>query len=959
MDSSELEEASARNPEEWEDAELDAHERKLAKRWRGLRLLHRAIQHETTRHRGACIENVLWEISSRWPDRYWDPRYDVGVGTLQLVAIVVNAYGFERRGNLERRLVELCRTYETNGLVDWRGMVCCLHALTNAAHCYERPMKLLQHFFSIYALPAHANAVARVDALSLVSLAAIRHDEVRATKQALDDVLLGDDFVKYSTMVRALTEKAPGILEAFRSQMWKRVPASQKLTYLKTQEEACLQKFDRYMSDANAHKASGLWRRRTMTRCYGQWRMFLRKCRVVRVHVRGRTRGASQQAVARWHEYAVARRVTHRRRKVASVFGRRALARRTLGRWRRWVLTMRRISRATGVEREYKKRVAQGSFFLRLAVASCWRRRALGRWHGTTRRLREWDTACAFAVRLHKTWHVRAWRESFMERRDAKRRERDCVERQRALQQLLQEADEMRRRALSEAEARAEQQKKDDAERARVEQREKLAWAKRRRDAERAVDLRLTREVKEEARVKRAARAQLEKAEAFARTWGELEVARVSQEREARQQWLASKESKNTVLKEFKRVRREFYRPPTPRSMDREAKLKSLASIVLIKIEAILFKQRLILEDIIRQYDSNGRGYLSHQEFRRLVDDLPVDLSSQQVRQIISEIDSDDDGYIDLNELQKALDVVHQYNGPAASPWRMYIDPAQDVMCYANLLTGEAILEHRMTDNKLREITRANYMADAELEAVKRVRQDRQDAWVALVNNDAATVIQRMVRHHRAGRERDRLHWKLQARLKQDRESRAAASALRIQLWYRVCCARWIHGLAVKLHVEAIPDLQDRCLYYYNHMSGTCSWDPPPRPVHRPQDFVGTGPYVEWDQPPRHKLRRLFHKPAGYPRCTRCLQSLALLECDQVPGTFCFACFRETVDLDFLRGNKPAISRVVCARCAFCGSRAAAWRCLRDNAGTRLQGRLACPTCQPRLDDRLLEWIRV
>lgn len=42
--------------------------------------------------------------------------------------------------------------------------------------------------------------------------------------------------------------------------------------------------------------------------------------------------------------------------------------------------------------------------------------------------------------------------------------------------------------------------------------------------------------------------------------------------------------------------------------------------------------------------------------------------------------------------------------GPKGSPWKMYIDPAEDVLCYHNFHTGEKIFDYQMKDKKLREI---------------------------------------------------------------------------------------------------------------------------------------------------------------------------------------------------------------------------------------------------------------
>ena len=60
----------------------------------------------------------------------------------------------------------------------------------------------------------------------------------------------------------------------------------------------------------------------------------------------------------------------------------------------------------------------------------------------------------------------------------------------------------------------------------------------------------------------------------------------------------------------------------------------------------------------------------------------------------------------------------------------MYVDPAQDVICYHNLATDELIFEHRMSDRKLMEVTKSNFLAETELEAINHVRRQR-----ALVRN--------------------------------------------------------------------------------------------------------------------------------------------------------------------------------------------------------------------------------
>lgn len=960
------------------------------RRWQCLRWLYKHMSMGKFRHRGACIENVLWEISSRDPNRPNDPRHEVGVELTHFVSAVVNAYGFEERTYVEQQIFQLCQNYgdvATSGLIDWREIVCALHALNNTGHCYDRPMKLLQHFFAIYALPSYTNVVAREDLLTLISIAAITEEELHHTEGALDTNLSRLElsaataegaaesalhvgcqqkqrFVQYSTFQRILTVDDPAILSAFQAQIWRRLPSTQKLTYLRLQDEASCQWLEDYVRRYNASKARILWKQCTLVRHYRRWCRYLRRQRTISTQVMIITKRRCKNYIQFWRSYVHVRLASFRKRQIAQILGQKALVQRAFAnRWRRWVVCQQRIRHAVGVPKKYQKNVAQGCYYLRTARKFSLLRRALTRWSDTIVWIRQWETACRVARRLQITWHFRAFKAYYLQRRSEKIIERDCVQRQMYLQRILQEADQIRRETEANVAARNKAEEHTQQERRKSEHRDNLAWAMRRRAAARAFQDRMKSEIQKEERAKQVEVMNKEREDAFKKKWDQLEIDRVDTQRAATLEWLTSKQSKSTILKEFKRIRREFFQPPTPRSMDREAKLKSLASIVLIRIEAILFQKHLLLEDVIRQYDKKSRGYLSHDEFKRLVDDLPVDLSAEQVRQIIREIDSDDDGYINLAELENALEGVHRYNGLAASPWRQYIDPAQDVMCYTNLTTGESILEHRMTNRKLMEITRSNFLAETELADIKQVRQDRAEAWEALVNDDAVARIQRMYRRFRARQELKRLNWKIQAKVKKDRELRCGEAALHIQQWYRKCLADWIYGLAILLHVEAIPDLNNRILYYYNHTSGSSSWEPPPKPVHRPQDFVGTGPYVQWDVPLGRPLRRMFQKPPGYPLCTRCLQSLALLQCDTVPGVYCFSCFRQTVDVRFLRenANTAPLKRVSKITCSYCAKHDAAWRCTMDaQQGGKLIGRVACAKCQPRLHvDKKLAWIRI
>ena len=123
-----------------------------------------------------------------------------------------------------------------------------------------------------------------------------------------------------------------------------------------------------------------------------------------------------------------------------------------------------------------------------------------------------------------------------------------------------------------------------------------------------------------------------------------------------------------------------FHRAPTPERAAREAALKCLSSIVLIKIEAACFEHGIVLEHLVLQYDADGSGVLSHGEFKALLADLPIDLSPEQVRTVLRKLDADQDGVVELRELEAELEVVHRENGQAGSPWRLYVGHCQRPM---------------------------------------------------------------------------------------------------------------------------------------------------------------------------------------------------------------------------------------------------------------------------------------
>lgn len=225
--------------------------------------------------------------------------------------------------------------------------------------------------------------------------------------------------------------------------------------------------------------------------------------------------------------------------------------------------------------------------------------------------------------------------------------------------------------------------------------------------------------------------------------------------------------------------------------------------------------------------------------------------------------------------------------------------------------------------------------------------------------------------------------WKIQARERKKKETGYRNSAIKLQCWWRVLSATQLYIAKLRHHIEIIPDLVERrlfsrtvslCLnasnhdssrYYFNHNTGECTWIAPRHGagvLHFPQDYVLAQDndrvyFVRWSISPDKAHLRMWKKPPGYLRCTKCLQNIALLECNTIAGAYCFRCFRDTFeDRDFVRNNAKNQRRIFPIACSMCKQgRVAGWR--RTNfAETSIA---ACTSCFARIGDGDGQWLRV
>jgi len=143
-------------------------------------------------------------------------------------------------------------------------------------------------------------------------------------------------------------------------------------------------------------------------------------------------------------------------------------------------------------------------------------------------------------------------------------------------------------------------------------------------------------------------------------------------------------------------------------------------------------------------FAANNNRYITYDEFRHAVESLDIDIEYSWIRSIVKRIDVEGDGYVSVEELSAAMEKTYEFNGIQGSPWKMYVNIAQQILQYHNVVTGEQIFEHDMTEALLKKIVRDNFIAETLVSERKRILRKKRKDWTFRNQSWAARKMQRM-----------------------------------------------------------------------------------------------------------------------------------------------------------------------------------------------------------------------
>ncbi|CAM9408593.1 unnamed protein product, partial [Choristocarpus tenellus] len=749
-------------------------------------------------------------------------------------------YHFDLSLRMDSRLRAMYRCFEgaAENRVDYRDILCCMRLLRRGEVVRENPRRILYQFLEMYVFERRFKLIRRRDVLRVQRMAAISKEQIQQTSGRLDRYLTeaavrkgikpGFRSVPIAMLLEVI-EDHPVVLKAFQEQIWQCLSEKQRLGILDATEDARLIQAGYGVMSMKYRRASR-WHTLVVYRWIVKaWIMYLRAGRQANAQRKRMLDKVQRIALLKWHMCAGCSHIRRRHSAQARCLRRRITQRRYFYRILKMVTEAKRVRSLTWRTSKKGKLVCAGMGIIRAVFRKKCLRLALHAWCEIASLMTAWD----FAVNLSKE---RLCGRIFSAMRDlvqvivTRRRLEDTAEKRAAdFAAAVQQAEEEGRMlkdavAANEKRQRAAQKAKQMADRGlanKLEMKEKQEQAAQRE--------KLILDHQRQARRQRVYEEGIKLEKEFNEVWEKKLPERVDADMKEVAEWITSKdpEAKFKLEKELQVLKRKYYAPPLPETIDLERALRDPANAVFAHMAHKLYEKNLTLHEFFNQYDKEGDGYLAHEEFKGMVASLNINMTGEQVRSVIRSIDLDGGGFIDFPELEMAVKRHEEVCGAAGSAWKMYVNPVHAIMTLHNIKTNEEIWDYKATDKDLLRVVYDTIVGMEGIKAREASAVERAKNWDQLQQERAALVLQRQYHVWVARKKRALVRWKWDLGEAQDKARKLEQSAIKIQCWWRVRMAKLLAVALVHITIEVLCDPGLRKRYYFNHSTNTSSWKPP------------------------------------------------------------------------------------------------------------------------------------
>eukprot|EP00981_Chlorochromonas_danica_P014826 scaffold8997_cov171-Ochromonas_danica.AAC.1 len=337
----------------------------------------------------------------------------------------------------------------------------------------------------------------------------------------------------------------------------------------------------------------------------------------------------------------------------------------------------------------------------------------------------------------------------------------------------------------------------------------------------------LIESIQREARSKRIEKEMKSMKKRFKKQWEHNEKDLLLKAKERVTVYLENKENLPAFEMKFQSVKRDFFAYPTPETKERERTLASYRNILFLYIEARIKYDGLTVDKIIEDYDHLKKGYLSFAEFTKFIRSINTCLNEAQITSAIRSTDRSKDKAVSSEEIQHGLDHIQGRMGVLGSPWKIYIDPTEDVICYHHFGTNEKVLEYQMTDDILRRIVKDDMYGNAEYQANNDLEKQKEEAWEMILKNYMAKRLQFLYRYWKGRQYRKKKAWKIAKRIQKGISRYQKFCARFVLKAFIGRKARAVFKKQLHLTIERVYDASSGFVFYYNHQLGVSTWEPP------------------------------------------------------------------------------------------------------------------------------------
>ena len=937
----------------------DFHEDEEAKprrRWREIQHLFKVTR--DARYSKVSLENALWFYVYN------------GVSATHFSNAIIDEFAFpaEMRADMDAHLKWLYWSFDggTDNKADWRTIVATFRIVIFFRLVQRRPVDLLISCFDIYAMGGesktkeHPNDAWFVDdAVKIVTqiltlpgetLGEIFYMRNKVREAFLQLYRVPNHFhethkfgvhVMYRREFRQFLRNNELLVRKFQEMCWARIPVELRLTYHDEEQAHALQRSDVIMTRYKVKQAYAMYDRSLKRGTFLTWQAAARRNSVVSFFIRTKFMRRRRGYFRFWRSL-VAKTLLRRRRKVlAEVMGNYALKSRTFGRIRIYNYQTRYIFRTVGRFNRNAKWEKHAFMHLRSFVRLVHLRKAFHRWWHETMFLINWDMAVAHDWARRMLQPMVRWQRSAHYDAMNKRIEFQALENKMAFDRMMAAADEQALEIIR-IEKDVQEKQRIQIEAAEVLEKERLKKeAKERAEKARQEEERVIINNQRDLRRKRV-KGQMKKIkQTFLAASRRKYMDLIASARRRVESYVSDPSNEMAIEMRLEKLKREFLAPPTPETAERERILTSHKNIVFLYLDAKLRKDGLDMAKVVFKFDKEKRGFLTYDEFKNMIKALGVKLNPSQINAVIKGVDADGDGAVDLKELEDSMKDIEKM-GVVGSPWKMYVDPAQDVICYHNFDDDRKIFEYQMKDEIYKEINQRNMFAEFETDAKRLAEESKKHDWEDLMRQVMARRMQFMYKQWKLRKRRKAKLWAIQTQIAANRRKFAIKIVNHCTRLFLGSKARASFVRQLRLAWQKVFNVQDGRMFWYNHHLKQSVWERPhllwrygdvplPQvwvpidvPVSQPAEGqlseAGQGAVADSNTSGTTKeqmyalhywhvkaKRDLPRKPDGLPLCATCHRNLADMRCVQCAINNCFACYRSqhASPLGFLQRARP------------------------------------------------------